>query len=95
MNVQLTTTGTPAQVTATIGQQLKNERDQDAGSWPTLAAVRDYVSTQIATFVDEHKAKETKEITVSVAVSVTIASGDEAAAGEPEPTTTRRKSKTK
>jgi hypothetical protein len=92
MDVQLSATGTPAQVTTDLAQQLKSARDQNPGAWPTLGSLRDYVATLIAGFVDDASAKEAKKITVSVSCQVTVAPADEAKAKtEAMPEKSRRK----
>lgn len=74
MDIQLTSTGTPTKVVADVDQQLRQASAMNDGSWPTLASIRDYVAAKVTAFVDEHKVKESKEMTVSIALTVSISS---------------------
>jgi len=72
MRIQLSASGTPAQVTTNLAQQFKAARATDPSAWAAIATFRDYV----AAMLDEKK--PTEKLTVTVGLYVDIGAGDEA-----------------
>jgi len=69
MELNLTASGAPAQVTTDLAAQFKSARTGHEGAWPALATLRDYVAAEIAKAGAQPGAEA---VVVAVKLSVTV-----------------------
>jgi len=65
MQIEISSSGTPAHVNASVATQLKAAATPD--NWPTLVSVRDYIGAQMA------KAGESDSVSITAVIAVEIA----------------------
>jgi hypothetical protein len=85
MQIEISASGTPGQVNASVAAQLTAAGTSNPEAWPTLVATRDYIASHVTKAGESDSVAVTAMIAVEIAIAPSVATPSTGApVAEPE-----------